>query len=127
MGAVNEADLYSGISGPSSFGPGGDFITGGLGNAVGVNGNDNILFVPFGYSSGTPLGVSTATWSGFTFAFMGVTPGTYVWTWGEGIHADSFTLQIGPANGVPDSGSTIALMLGAMGTLIAFRQLLVRS
>jgi hypothetical protein len=75
--------------------------------------------------SATPLGTSTGTWNSATFASLGLTPGTYVWTWGSGIHADSFTLQIGPTNGVPETGSTIALMLGAVGTLIAFRQKLL--
>jgi hypothetical protein len=121
-------DGYSGISGPTSFGSGGgaNADTGG-GPLVGVRGNSPVLFVPSNYSSGTSLATSTDTWNSSTFASLGVTPGTYVWNWGTGMHADSYTLQIGPTNGVPETGSTILLMLGAVGTLIAFRQKLVRS
>src|SRR5205085_7185414 len=49
------------------------------------------LIVPTGYVSGTALS-DTATYSGRTFATLGVTPGTYVWTWGTGAN-QNFTLQ----------------------------------
>ena len=51
-----------------------------------------ILSVPTGYVSGTALSDS-ATYSGTTLATLGVTPGTYVWTWGTGAN-QKFTLQI---------------------------------
>jgi hypothetical protein len=57
------------------------------------------------------------TFDNATFASLNVIPGTYTWTWGTGAHADSFTLQIGPA-GVPEP-STWALMLAGFG-LIGF-------
>jgi hypothetical protein len=38
----------------------------------------------------------TAEFAGQTFATIGLTPGTYAWTWGSGIDADSFTIEIGP-------------------------------
>ena len=125
LGAPALEDDYLGIfSGPTNFGSG-DFasadIVGDAGPLVGIRG-DSFLFVFQGYNSGAPLAASTNTWSNKTFASLGVTPGTYVWNWGTGMHADSYTLQIGPTNGVPETGSTIWLMLGAVGTLIAFRQ-----
>jgi hypothetical protein len=126
-------DGYSGISGPTSFGSGSGVNADiGGGSVVGVNGNFSVLFVPKGYVSGTPLTTSTDTWSNASFASLGITPGTYTWTWGSGMSADSFILQIGPAsptngNGVPDSGTAIALMLGSVGTLITFRQKFVVS
>ena len=121
-GAGNDGE-YGGITGPFTFGSGGFFpASSGSGDIAGVI--VDRLRLPSGYASGAPL-ASTATWNNQTFASLGVTPGTYVWTWGSGEHADSFTLQIGPTNGVPETGSTIALMLGAVGTLIAFRQKLV--
>jgi len=121
---------YSGISGPTSFGSGTMFNTfadSGSGNLVGVAGSIGRITVPTSYTSGTPLGISTATWNNESFASLGITPGTYVWTWGSGIHADSFTLNILQPNSVPDSGSTVALMLGAVGTLVAFRSTLARA
>ena len=112
----------AGISGPTSFGSGlGMLANTGAGNFVGVNGHFSELFVPLGYTSGTALGVSTATWSQATFASLGLTPGTYIWTWGSGMHADSFTLQIGPA-GVPDAGSTVSLLGSALLGLAALRR-----
>jgi hypothetical protein len=118
-------DAYKGLSGPTSFGSGsGAYASSGTGNLVAIVGGIPNLDVPQGYVSGTLLGVSTATWNNATFASLGITPGTYVWNWGTGMHTDSYTLQIGPAgptNGVPETGSTIALMLGAIGTLAAFR------
>ena len=54
-------------------------------------------------------------------ASLGLTPGTYEWTWGTGMDADSFTLQIGPA-GVPDTGSTLSLLSFASLGLVALRR-----
>ena len=48
------------------------------------------------------------TFDNATFASLGVTPGTYEWTWGTGLRNQNFTLIIGGA-GVPDGGSTVSL------------------
>ena len=40
------------------------------------------------------------TFDNATFASLGVTPGTYVWSWGTGLPHQNFTLIIG--SGVPD-------------------------
>ena len=48
--------------------------------------------VPTGYVSGTALSDS-ATYSNTTLATLGVTPGTYVWTWGTSAN-QNFTLEI---------------------------------
>src|SRR5205807_10308158 len=53
---------------------------------------DRFLIVPRGYVSGTALSDS-ATYNGKTFATLGVTPGTYVWTWGTGAN-QNFTLDV---------------------------------
>src|SRR5262249_23636447 len=112
-------DDYTGFSGPTNFGSGPlSFGLNGGGDLVGIVAFNGDLLVPTGYISGTPLGPSTATWNNATFASLGVIPGTYVWTWGSGEHADSFTLQIG----VPDSGSTFGLLfLGLLGLVGASR------
>ena len=61
------------------------------------------------------------TFNSATFASLGVTPGTYVWTWGTGLENQNFTLQIGPA-GVPDAGSTLPLLGFASLGLVALRR-----
>ena len=61
------------------------------------------------------------TFNNATFASLGVTPGTYVWTWGTGLENQNFTLVIGGA-GVPDGGSTISLLGCALLGLAALRR-----
>lgn len=65
--------------------------------------------------SGAPLSGSS-TFANQTLASLGVTPGSYVWTWGSGANADSPTLNI-IAPAVPEPSS---LVLAGMGSLAAF-------
>jgi len=75
----------------------------------------NSLYLPNGYVSDTSVSNLT-TFSGATFASLGVTPGTYVWTWGSGATTDSFTLQFGSApTGVPEPASLALLSAGVVG------------
>ena len=90
------------------------------GDFVGIDGHTGELLVPEGYVSGTALS-DTATYDGTTLASFGVTPGTYVWTWGTGLANQNFTLQIGPA-GVPDGGSTVSLLGFALLGLATLRR-----
>jgi hypothetical protein len=54
--------------------------------------------VPAGYVSGTHL-KDTSTYIGHTISSLRATPGTYIWKWGTGAHADSFVSIIGsPGN-----------------------------
>jgi hypothetical protein len=80
------------------------------------------LLVPQGYASGAALSDSM-TFNNATFASLGVTPGTYVWTWGDGAN-QNFTLQIGLVGvpGVPDGGSTVSLLGCALLGLAALRR-----
>ena len=120
-GSGGATDGYQGsISGPTSFG--GVFFTfasSGSGDSVGIFRDTSTLLVPSGYVSGNALSDS-ATYNNATFASLGVTPGTYVWTWGAGAN-QNFTLQIGPA-GVPDGGSTVSLLGCALLGLAAVRR-----
>jgi len=116
-----QLDLYTGVSGPSSFGQGGGTsASSASGSAVGIEGAEGFLFVPAGYTSSTPLGVSTSTYDGLTLSFLGVTPGIYKWSWGTGVN-QNFTLQIG-ATAAPDGGSTIALLLLGAAFCLAGRK-----
>ncbi len=110
VGPTTDTDdtFYSGITGPADFGPGDEFLADmGGGAIVGLGTFDEtsggVVAVPQGYVSGASLGTSTATWSGATITSLGLTPGSYVWTWGDGPTADTFTLDIvaGGVTGVP--------------------------
>jgi hypothetical protein len=113
------SDTYVGsFSNPASFGPGiSDTPDSSSGGVVGIGGSFGELDVPQGYVSGTPLSLSSSTFNVQTFSSLGVTPGTYEWTWGTGAN-QNFTLYAGvPVPAVPDSGSTLGLLLLAVATL----------
>ena len=65
------------------------------------------------------------TFNNATFTSLGVTPGTYEWTWGTGLPDQNFTLIIGRA-AVPDGGSTVSLLGFALLGLAALRRKLSR-
>ena len=105
------ADVYDSplnFSGPSSIGPGVPskpaFRSGDMFGISFVGG----LIVPIGYTSGSPLSGSS-TYTGETFASIGLTPGTYVWSWGSGSSADSLTLNI------PEPSAVLFLATGLAG------------
>jgi hypothetical protein len=123
-GASASTSSYTSLafSGPLGFGQvfgSGALASSGSGDLVGIFGSLQLVFVPDGYVSGTLLSDS-ATYNGATFASLGATPGTYVWTWGAGAN-QNFTLQIG-AHGVPDGGSTIGLLILALAALFLARR-----
>jgi hypothetical protein len=107
---------FAGISGPTTFGSGSNAPgSNGSGSTVELFGFAGELGVPVGYTLGSQL-TSSATWAG-SFSSLGLTPGTYTWTWGTGAHADSFTVQVGPAAAVPEPSSGVLVALGAVGVL----------
>jgi len=115
-------DGYSGFTGPANFGSGGIFAANtSSGDPVGIYGSGGpLLLVPTGYVSGNFLSDSM-TFNSATFASLGVTPGTYVWTWGNGGANQNFTLIIGGA-GVPDGGTTVCLLGCALLGLVGLRR-----
>jgi hypothetical protein len=79
--------LYSGPIGPTSFGAGGTTVpNSSSGNPAGILADPGEIVVPQGYVSNDPLS-DTSTYTGKTFSTLGVTPGTYEWTWGPELHA----------------------------------------
>jgi hypothetical protein len=108
-------------TGPTNFGSGGGQIlaSSGSGDLVGITGNIGTLALPESYVSGAALS-DTSTYDNQTFASLGATPGTYVWHWGSGADADSFTLQIGAA-AVPEPGSLTVLAMGLAGLGMVLR------
>jgi len=113
------SDLYTGYTGPTSFGSGGEAIpnTNGSGDIVGIGMFGIDLVVPSGYVSGSPLS-DTATYINQTFASLGAIPGTYLWTWGSGASDDTFTLQIGPVAAVPEPSSLLLLGMALAGLML---------
>ena len=115
-GSSGPVSIYTGFTGAPSFGSGSfTAASSSSGDLVGISNAAGELIVPQGYLGlGFPLSDS-ATYTGATFASLGVTPGTYEWTWGTGTN-QNFTLDaVAPA--VPDSGSTFGLLLVALGAL----------
>ena len=89
-------DIYNTFTGPGSFGSGGaTFANMSSGSAFTLEPNVDVIGVPHLYVSGSALSDS-ATYNSTTLTMLGLTPGTYVWNWGSGAHADNVTLQIGP-------------------------------
>jgi hypothetical protein len=127
-GPVNGAPtlLFTGVTGPTSFGSGGlTYPNSGSGDTVGVGtaaiGVDifRIVAVPVDYVSGSALS-DNSTYDNQTFSSLGVTPGTYVWTWGTGGRADSFTLDIVTAS-VPEPSGVWLLALSCGFVMVLAR------
>jgi hypothetical protein len=96
---------YSGFtSTPTSFGTGG-----GLGSSSSSGDIFGVIYqmtppyqlvVPSGYTTGTIIS-STQTFTGQTFSSLGLTQGTYVYSWGSGANADSINVVIGGGGPTP--------------------------
>jgi PEP-CTERM motif len=123
--AIPTDDIYySGIAGPAvAFGGGDEFFAdSGSGAVVGLGTFEEttggVIAVPEDAVSGAPLGISTATFANATLMSLGLTPGSYQWTWGSGPTADRFTLEIATERGasaVPEPGTWAMLLLGLAG------------
>jgi hypothetical protein len=108
----NDANFFFGaIVSPSNFGPGSEsFAPFSVGDPILVSPTE--IAVPVDYIFGAPL-ANSSIYPNATFSSLGVTPGAYVWSWGIGAHADTFTLQIIPSSSVPAApeASTWAMTL----------------
>ena len=113
VGPAGIFDDYQGsLSGPSSFGSGGSTTAVlGSGASLGIDAVGSMIVVPAGYVTNSPL-LGTATFFGASLSSLGATPGTYVYTFGSGLTADSFTVQIGPVAAVPEPSSVAMTLAG---------------
>ena len=126
-GQTGSGSTYDGFTGPTTFGNGVITLPNtSSGDLVGISNSSTpfpFLLVPQGYLSNTALS-NSMTFNNATFASLGLTPGTYVWTWGTGLANQNFTLQIGSVGvpGVPDGGLTVSLLGFALLGLVALRR-----
>ena len=97
IGVSGLTDTYSGVTTyPTTFGIGGVGVTSSLGSIFGIlpGGSGRLLYVPSGYVSNTTISGS-ATYASQTIAGMGLTSGTYTWSWGSGGNTSTLVMIIG--------------------------------
>jgi hypothetical protein len=118
---VAAPDGYSGFTGPAAFGTSAAILAdSATGDRVSMRADTDLIYVPAGYVSGQSLSDSD-TWDNTTIADLGLTPGTYTWTWGSGATADSFVLNIS-ATAAPEPAS-LTLLATAFGCVALGRSL----
>lgn len=117
FGAAGMASYYGSLSGPAQLGPS-SFTSPpadqSLGSLVGISGS--ALIVSSSYVSGSYLSNQTMYFNQ-TIAGLGLVPGSYVWTWGIGVNADSLTINV-----VPEPSTYALMALGAGAVLWAMRR-----
>lgn len=124
--AIKEDDYQGPIVGPTNFGTGGAFnANAGSGDLVEMV-PPNDIYVYSGYVSGSQI-TNSSTWTDTNFTDLGLTPGTYTWTWGSAENADSFTLIIGRSeqNSIPTLSTwalTSLASLMALAALVTLRR-----
>lgn len=98
IGGPASASQYSfaSLTFPTSFGTNGVGVTSSTGSLVGIvplSGSDRMLLLPVGYTSNTTISGS-ATYVSQSIATMGLTTGTYTWTYGVSPNFSYITMNI---------------------------------
>ena len=122
------ADVYSGLSGPTSYGPGsrGFSASSSAGTAASLLvAAPQWILVPTGYVSNAALGTATSTWNSTTIAALGLTPGTFTWTWGAG--PDSYVINVlappvAVVTPVPTLSAYVLMVLASLLAVFGMRQ-----
>jgi hypothetical protein len=124
----SSVNTYFGGTGPTRFGSPFSHTrpaSSGSGDMVGIHVDfwgDVHITVPAGYVSGNALS-DTAIYSGTTLAQLGVSSGTYVWTWGTKAN-QNFTLQIVreilPAASITNFSTRASVQTGPGVTIAGF-------
>jgi hypothetical protein len=105
---------------PTAFGSGtfaaASTTTGGPVGLVSGLGDLPALLFPLDYISGTALSDSS-TYLDATISSLGLTPGAYVFGWGSGAHADTFTIDVvaSPPPAVPEPSTWAMMLIGFAG------------
>ena len=97
IGPVAPIDQYSGtFSYPTTFGGSGIGVTSSTGSTFGIlpGGSGRLLYVPSGYTSNTNIS-GTSTYANNTIAGMGLSGGTYTWSWGSAPNTSTLVMVIG--------------------------------
>lgn len=112
-GSIEDYNLS--FTAASQFANGGQFPGVGSGDAFLIeSGGSPIqsfhqIWVPYNYVSGAPIN-GMITFTGQSFASIGILEGTHVWTWENGGVSDSATFTT-----VPEASSALLIGLGVLG------------
>ncbi len=112
LGNTSTGTEYNGLVGPSNVGTGLFFQVASSATGSWLAQDSTQLFVQTGYVSGNSLS-NTTTWDNTTISGLGLTPGTYFWTWGSGGNADFYEAII-PAS-APEPATFTLLSIGIAG------------
>lgn len=107
------SNIYTPASNPNSgLGPGAAMVD--ATSASGMNfgmGGGGVMFVDMNYVSGTEF-TTSATWANASLASLGLTPGTYQYSWGSGADIDTLTVNI-----IPEPSTALLGILGSLALL----------
>ena len=106
------SNFYDGLFGPTSFGSGDlTYATSSTGDFVFLVAYGNGIILPMNYVSGSTL-TDQDVFTGASISSLGMTPGTYTYTYGAG--TDSLVVNI-----VPEPSTWAMLGLGVVGAGVA--------